>query len=435
MSYKRFLGAASAALLIVIVILMLAPGAWAGGKFKTLHRFKTKDPAGTGPQTLIFDQAGNLYGTTWCGGCGGAVFELTPNPDGTWTENVLYRFDYHGGSGGSQAMGGLIFDAAGNLYGATTNGGANFSGVVYKLAPNPNGSWTESALYSFCSLTNCADGAAPSGGLIFDQAGNLYGTTTSGGANGVGVVYKLTPNPDGTWTESVLYGFKGGKEGRNPQSELTFDAAGNLYGITLEGGDLTCFEGLGCGTVFELAPNADGSWKHKLLHRFTGKDGSSPSGPLIFDAAGNLYGIAFEGGGSSCFDGEGCGTVFRLSPNANGGWTAKVLHRFTGGKDGATPEGGLTLDVAGNLYGTTTIGGNLNPNCAPFGGSIGCGVVFKLTLNANGVWKEKVLHRFTDRGDGSGPGGNLIFDTAGNLYGTTQGGSDKDNSTVFEITP
>ncbi len=416
MNYKKFLGAASAALLIVIAVtLVLSSGALAQSKFKTLHTFTGGEGGGRELNAgLIFDQAGNLYSTTQKGGTHdvGAVFKLSPNQDGSWSESVLYSF--RGGEDGADPFAGLIFDQAGNLYGTTFYGGiANCydgCGVVFELSPNQDGSWSENVLYSFTG----GDGGNPFAGMIFDNAGNLYGATSSAGPYGWGVVFKLSPNQNGSWSESVLYSFSGGKDGGGPEANLTFDAAGNLYGTAGWGG--AC--GL-CGVAFELSPNADGSWKEKVIHSFKqgGEGGSGPNG-LTFDATGNLYGTTYVSGAFNS------GTVFKLNSNPDGEWKEKVLHQFTGGKDGGDPVAGMNLifDATGNLYGTTTFDGNLkcdSPN--------GCGVVFKLAPIATGGWKETVLHTFAGR-PGAFPPAGVIFDAAGNLYGTT-------SSSVFEITP
>jgi uncharacterized repeat protein (TIGR03803 family) len=429
MNHKRFLGAATAALMIVIVILMLVPGAGAASKYKVLHKFALNGKDGKLPLAgLILDVAGNLYGTTYIGGAYGygVVFRLSPNGDGSWAESVVHSFT--AGADGGFPWAGLVFDQAGNLYG-TTGGGGNSScsfdhgcGVVFELAPNADGSWTESVLYTF---TGGSDGEYPRVGLIFDQAGNLYSTTADGGAYGYGVVFMLAPNADGCWTESVLHSFTGGSDGKYPGAGLIFDAAGNLYGTTQSGGNLSYCGGQGCGVVFRLTPNSDGSWKEKVLHQFTGgKSGSGPSG-LILDAAGNLYSTA--GGGA-----YGAGVAFRLAPNSNGGWKEKVLHQFTGGKDGNGPSG-LTLDPSGNLYGTTHSGGN---SVCYFGS--GCGVVFMLTADSNGGWHEKPLHAFKNN-PGAFPDAGVILDGAGNLYGTTSnyasGECEGACGSVFEVTP
>lgn len=413
MNHKNFLGAASAALMIIIVIaLILAPSASAQSKYKTLYKFKGGTD-GTPQVGLIFDQVGNLYGTeTWggTGGCG-AVYELTPGQGGSWTKTVLHNFTC---SDGNYPVADLIFDGAGNLYGTAIIGGTYNGGVVFELTPNADGSWTESTPHNF---TGGQDGFEPFfAPLIFDGTGNLYGTTYRGGS-GYGVAFKLSPNQDGSWTETVLHTFTD-KDGNESRAGLIFDGKGNMYGTTQLGG------AAGQGVVFELTPNADGSWTEKVLHQFTGnKDGGQPWGGLIFDPAGNLYGMTYQGGT------YGAGVVFELTPNSNGGWTEKVLHHFNGGKGGGYPQDRLIFDTAGNLYGTTWKGGNLS-----YCDGAGCGVVFKLAPNSKGGWNETVLHTFLDH-PGAYPSAGLIFDAAGNLYSTTGGDGTTTFGSVFEITP
>jgi len=444
---NKNLGAFSAVLLTVsIVALVLTPGAWAQSKYKTLYRFKATD--GHFPIGVIFDQAGNLYGTTQGGvsgpcndGCG-TVFKLAPNSGGGWTQSVLYTFcSLTNCTDGAVPLAGLVMDQVGNLYGTTNGGGTNGIGVggfgtVFKLAPNSDGSWTESVLYSFCSLKNCADGQQPIAGLIFDIAGNLYGTTGVGGlghasgCDGCGVVFKLTPKADGGWTESVLHSFcsfKSCRDGLAPVGGMITDAVGNLYGTTYFGGGLGGCGADSCGVVFKLIPKADGSWKEEVLHRFTGKDGDRCTAGLIFDRAGNLYGTAGGGKLSTC-NFYGCGIVFKLTPNSKGGWTETVLHEFVG-SNGAYPNNSLIFGQDGNLYGTTEQGGNLS-DCQGFG----CGVVFKLAPNSKGRWNATVLHYFVDD-PGAYPHSGVIFDAAGNLYGATGGDAVATLGSVFEITP
>ena len=293
--------------------------------------------------------------------------------------------------------------------------------MVFKLAPNPDGTWTESVLHSF----TLADGADPLCTLIFDAAGNLYGTTFFGGAHNQGTVFKLAPNSDGTWTESVLLSFTG-PDGAGPSAGLTFDADGNLYGTTNYGGPAGCTIGTGvmCGVVFKLAPNSDGTWTESVLHSFltSGADGAGPYAGLTLDAAGNLYGTTVQGGSAACTD--GCGVVYKLAPSLGGTCTESVLHSFTGGADGAGPWAGLVFDAAGNLYGTAIQGGSAA--CTN-----GCGVVFKLTPTASG-WSETVVRTFL--GLAKNPLAPVIFDPKGNLFGTTSTGSTNFGA-VFEITP
>jgi uncharacterized repeat protein (TIGR03803 family) len=394
------------------MIPVLTAAAFATSPPKVLHKFKGGTDGGHPTATLIFDAAGDLYGTTREGGVNtmGTVFKLIPNSNGSWTESVLYRFA--GGSDGEFPQAGLIFDGAGNLYGTTPD-------TVFRLKPNSDGTWTESVLYNFCQLNKCADGVGSDAGLVFDGAGNLYGTTSAGGTTncGCGTVFKLTPNSDGSWTESVLYSFDA-FHGADPGAGLIFDAAGNLYGTAIGGGQ-TCGNMSSCGLVFKLTPNMDGTWKEHVLYAFRGgKDGGAPYDSLTFDAAGNLYGT------TSGVNDAGLGTVFKLAPKSHGGWKESVLHRFA--KDtGANPYAGLTLDASGNLYGT-----------AYYGGSANDGVVFKLAPRQGGGWAYSVLNVFQGN-PGMNPYGGLVLDPAGNLYGTTLNcaNGQKCRGIVFEVTP
>src|ERR1022692_2196052 len=319
-------------------------------------------------------------------------------------EKVLHSFNSNG-TDGIHPQAGLIFDAAGNLYGTTSQGGSSSAGMVFELTPAGGGTWTEKVLYSF---HGGADGSSPRAGLIFDAAGNLYGTTYNGGTTFAGTVFELTPTGGGTWTEKVLLSFGNDVDGSNPQGELIFDGAGNLYATTKNGGGPN-----DAGTVFELTPGAGGTWTEKVLWSFgTGTDGSDPFGALIFDAAGNLYGTTSLGGTSHS------GTAFELTPAGGGNWTESVAHSFGNGTDGAAPAAGLLLDGAGNLYGTTYLGG-----------SYGGGTVFR--LNAQGL---VLLYSFSGT-DGANPAAGLLLDAAGNFYGTTySGGSFASYGTVFETT-
>lgn len=363
---------------------------------------------------LIFDAAGNLYGTTQFGGVsdGGIVFKLTPTVPGSWTETLLHRFSDNG-TDGYYPFASLIFDASGNLYGTTYAGGANDFGTVFELAHTADGSWTETVLYSF----NRADGHYPAGSMIFDTAGNLYGTTGEGGYYDDGTVFELTPVTGGRWTEKVLYNFNSsGTGGYDPgYCSLILDASGNLFGTNFEGGNSTCGGG-GCGTVFELIRTAGGRWKEKVLVEFNGKDGANPYRGLVFDAKGNLYGTASAGGRRNG------GTAFELKPTTGGAWTEKVLHQFGGPMpEGYGPLGNLIFDDSGNLYGTTYLGG-----------TDGYGTVFKLAPMSDASWTEKVLVTFSGE-DGKEPFAGLIFDASGDLFGTTNGGG-AGGGTVFEVT-
>ena|SRR6202050_5595054 len=332
------------------------------------------------------------------------------------TETVLYNFSV--GAGGSYPYASLVFDSAGNLYGTTGSGGIYGSGTVFELTPDAGGDWTEKVLHNFDP--SAEDGNGPAAGLIFDESGNLYGTAAGGGdlscnnGAGCGVVFELSPKTSGGWTEKVLHRFNG-TDGLYPVSSVVLDGAGDLYGTT-EGGGAHAF-----GTVFELVPNARGGWTEKVLHNFNrdAKDGVSPFAGVILDEGGNLYGTT-AGGGAYAY-----GTVFELLSKAGGGWKEKILHSFNNNdKDGTGPQASLVFDASGNLYGTTRIGGAHN-----------YGAVFELAPKADGTWAEKVVHSFTF-GDGSNPEGSLIFDSLGNLYGTTfEGGAHNNAGVVFELSP
>jgi len=433
MKRNQLWAAVSKSLAVVTVMLImasiLAPGAWAAGKYKLLTQFNGTNGADPQDALFVFDAIGNLYGTTPVGGVSGngTVFELSPNSDGSWTETVLYSFT--GGSDGLQPYAGVIFDTVGNLYGTTAWGGDYGKGTVFKLTPNSDGAWTESVIHSFMGH----DGHEPIGGVIFDATGNLYGTTSTGGTSGNGVVYELTPNSDGTWSDNTLYSFTV-KDGSEPNRiSLIFDTAGNLYGEAAMGGKGNCeWIRHGCGTVFELTPKSGGTWKETVLYRFAGgKDGATPESTLTFDEAGNLYGTTLFGGGGACGGngGKGCGTVFELTPT-NGKWTEKVLLRFPA-KNGTNSWGRVVFDAAGNLYGTTNSRGG--GSCQNWLGK-GCGTVFELVPNSSGGWTEQVLHRFGGAAGGH-PYGEVVLDGQGNIFGTASGeGTPGSSGAVFEIT-
>jgi uncharacterized repeat protein (TIGR03803 family) len=330
------------------------------------------------------------------------------------TETVLHNF---GSSGdGSDPQGSLISDAAGNLYGTTNQGGASQAGTVFKLSPGTGG-WTETLLYNF---TGGNDGRQPSGGLLFDTNGNFYGATSQGGLHNLGVIYKLAPVSNSSWKQTVVFNFSAAEGGVPPYAwypfSLNMDGAGNLYGVTLYG--IKHPQG---GTVFKLSHATTGGWTHSVIYEFTGgMDGQFPSlQNLTFGADGKLYGTT-RGGGT-----YGSGVVFRLTPTSSGPWTQTILHTFTGGIDGGGPNGGLIFDNTGNLYGTTSSGGS--SKCYP-----GCGVVFKLTPTRSGPWIERDLYVFQN---GEEPYGGLIFGPAGSLYGTTYLGGASGSGTVFKLSP
>jgi uncharacterized repeat protein (TIGR03803 family) len=400
-----------------------------------------------------------------------SILFVAARPARAQEEKILHNFNPNG-EDGVEPNSTLVFDGDGNLYG-TTWGGA---GMVFELSPQASGSWTEKSLHHFIHM----DGENPNAGLIFDADGNLYGTTENGGPNGGGTAFELKRATNGSWHEKLLHSFGSDKDdGSAPFAGLTLHA-GSLYGTTVFGGAGTCDQTFsGCGIVFELTPATNGTWT-ETVYSFTGPDGYEPIGGLIFDAADNLYGTTQFGGTGTCRDEQegGCGTVFELTPKAGGGWTEKILFSFTD-PDGTEPIAGLIFDASGNLYGTTENGtmenstafeltpagdswtesvifkfDKLNEGRNPgygslifdaagnlygttrIGGAYGGGTVFELTPQVGGGWSEKVLHHFGNDGkDGLNPYSGLILDAAGNLYGTTSTGGTYGGGTVFEIKP
>ena len=404
---------------------IMSPGAQAASKEKVLYGFRNGIDGGLPVDNLIFDKAGNLYGVTVEGGANGlgTVFKLTP-ANGIWTETVLHSFG--GGSDGSSPKGTLIFDQAGDLYGMTYSGGSNgcFNGcgTVFELTPTAKGDWTETVLYAF---TGGTDGGSPQAGLVLDTTGSLYGTTYQGGdtscaSGGCGTVFKLTPGFGTRWTESVLHAFTG-SDGAYPFAALTLDLAGNLYGTTVTGGR---YNG---GVVFALAPGRAGKWKETVLHAFSGiPDGRNPAAGLAL-GGDTLYGTTYSGGGMLCGLATGCGTVFQLKPDARGKWTETVIHRFRGG-DGIESFATPVLDQAGNLYGTTFEGGSGPCNVC------GTVIKLTPSANGHWQ-ETVLHNFGSRSGDGGTPEGGLIFNHRGNLFGTTAGGGQIGYGTVFEITP
>jgi uncharacterized repeat protein (TIGR03803 family) len=384
---------------------------------KVIYNFTSN--TGQYPTGAIRDPSGNLYVATEEGGTNqdcvdgcGNILKLIPPGQAiqlyAFTPTLVYKT--------SPGPTGLTRDARGNLYGATASGGRYNDGSVFKLTP----SGVEGILHSFDSATG--DGYSPDSGVTIDSEGNLYGTTFFGGetecGQGCGVVYKVTP----TGSESVLYSFTGGSDGREPDASPILDAAGNLYGTAALGGDLNCplGGGEGCGTVWKL----DTAGNLTVLYSFTGgTDGAFPEASLAMDGSGNLYGDAGQGGDLSCDPPYGCGVVFEISSSGN----FSVLHAFLGGSnDGQVPNATLLRDSAGNLYGTTGYGGDLS--CG--GLNPGCGVVFKLTTSGN----ESILHAFAGgTTDGMGPVGALIPGSKNNLYGATEIGGLNNGGVIYQV--
>jgi uncharacterized repeat protein (TIGR03803 family) len=399
-------------------ILAFVTCAFAADNGQVLYRFQGNSDGYSPYGNLIWDQAGNLYGTTEYGGTSfyGEVFELSPpaKAESEWKKTTLYSFTDTGDGG--RPTDGLIFDSKGNLYGTTGQSDDSGFGNVFQLSPptTKGGAWTESVLYTFQGK---ADGAYPAGGLISDPQGDFYGTTESS-------VFEVSPpaQAGAAWKFKLLYAFKGGKtDGTYSHAGLVRDHAGNLYGTTLWGG----YEGngdcgsIGCGTAFEVTPPAAGGgvWTEEIIHFFgMPGDGFDPEGGLTLDAKGNLYGTTYSGGAG------GGGTAFRLSPPSQSGseWTEGIIHGFAYSLgDGAAPMATMISDTAGNLYGTAYFGGT---PCFYNGADYGCGVVFELSPAGGGSaeWNETVLYFFPrPYGNPRNPAASLLFDASGNLYGTT----------------
>jgi hypothetical protein len=461
-------------LLLCVAIFALVSAASAEWKEKVLYSFQGIPDGAVPIGAVVFDKHGNLYGVTQSGGSSscrsilqcGTVYKLArPAKQGDpWTETVLYVFKGNGSNDGASPYGGLVIDDAGNLYGTTGYGGTGDCevlgsklgcGTVFELSPpkEKGGAWTESVLYSF---PNAKQGLNPSGDLVFDRAGNLYGATYFGGGKGTtcdpdyqycGTVFRLSPpkKEGGTWTEKLLYSFKGVAagaqfgDGASPNGGLVLDSNDALYGTTYFGGNNQkgrCEGGVGgtgCGVVFKLVPpsQAGGKWTEALLHRFNLQDGDNPAAGVVFDRNGNLYGTTTGG------PQDGGGVIFEMK-KASGGetrsWTEDVLYRFsTRSQSGYEPEAALIFDASGNLYGTTYVG-----NTGTLRGS-----VFRVKPPGGKIdtWTLSTLHGFTGTPDGENPTTALIFDKVGNLYSTTQYGGTGSGcgftgcGAVFEVMP
>ena len=414
MKSRRFPIAAMAALMFLVIH---ASAAFAGTE-TVVHSFSTM-PQGAAPNgNLVADSAGNLYGTGSQGGAFGVIFKLTPNKNGGWSETVVHNFT--NAPDGAYPSGNLLIDAGGNLYGVTGSGGALGLGTVFRLTPTAQG-WKENILLNF----DYVGGAYPwAGALTFDSAGNLYGAAARGGSGscfdasgdqvGCGVVFQLSPGAKGNWVETVLYNFTDSESSGNdaaPGGQLIFDQAGNLYGTAAgfyNGGNIPC------GEIFELTPSSGGAWSKSDVYSCGGSNTAGYPAYLVFDHAGNLY-VAAASGGTA-----GSGVVLQFSPPSvsGGNWTETVLYNFgSSNGDGMIPSS-LTLDAAGNLYGTTVGGGLNDTTCTGY--VAGCGTVFELSPSKRGGWAESILYQFTNGADGDHPNG-ILRDANGNLY-TSEGG-------------
>ncbi|MGB8890133.1 MAG: choice-of-anchor tandem repeat GloVer-containing protein [Candidatus Korobacteraceae bacterium] len=410
------------ALSLAVGFAIVATTAARAQTFKVIYTF-TGGADGAGPQPgLTMDGAGNFYGATGSVGLSngsacdtgcGTVFHLL-NADSGWILIPLYHFQ--GPPDGLIPSGRVTIAQDGTLYGVTNQGGRGSCqfgcGTVYHVSPAASGLalWNETVIHYF----TISDGDYPQGDVSFDREGNLYVTAAVGGSSGDGVVYQLTPSGGG-WLGNVIYSFQGLDDGANPSGGVVIDRSGNLYGITEEGG----FRG--GGTLYQLSLSGS-SWTERTIQAFAHTSGCVPVGGLIVDSAGNLYGTT-----TACGT-HGAGTVFRLSPSG----VLNVLYNLPSISGSGCiysyfcgSLGKLAMDAAGNLYGTVTAGG-----------AYGAGTVFKLTNGTNG-WTYTSLHDFTGQSDPTGayPTSTLIIDANGNLYGTASEGGTYNNGTVFEITP
>ncbi len=367
--------------------------------YGVIYNFTGKGSDGATPYGgPVLDGLGNLYGTTYTGGSygSGSVYRLSPSGS-SWKYSSLYSFKA-GTDGVGPAFGSLVIGGDRALFGTTEGGG--YFGTTFAICNCPR---REVVLHRFGVGT---DGAQPIGGVVLDSAGNIYGTTSLGGAYGDGTVFEQKRSGN-SWSESVLYSFTGGNDGTNPPAGVTIDAHGNLYGTTSLGG------ANGEGVVYELTRSNSG-WTETVLYTFEGSnDGQNPVGGVILDKAGNLYGTTFDGGIN------GGGTVYELSPSSTG-WTFSTLYSFSGGYGG--PYNKLTLDDQGNIYGFTNADG-----------VYGLGSVFKLAP-ANGSWTFTDLHDFSGGDDGAAPYGSLAVDSNGDIFGTTNEGGTQNQGVIFEIT-
>jgi uncharacterized repeat protein (TIGR03803 family) len=389
--------------LLMLVVIVATP---ANAQFRVLHSFKAgRDGAYPNP-SLVIDKTGNIFGTAYSFGAHGAgtVYELSPK-SGRYTFQNIYDFCAQPSctDGARPYFSGVVLDSVGNLYGTTSLGGAlSGLGTVFELTPS-NGGWSETILHAF---TGGIDGDSPYAGVVLDKAGNVYGVTTSLlSFNFVGTVFELSPS-GGIWTETILHNFRtNGWDGEYPGLEagLTLHG-GSLFGTTSLGGNI------GRGAVFQFSPLPGGGWSERVLFD-TGY-------PFTVDSAGNIYAVSSSGA-------FGAGTVFQFIPSPEG-WTTSPVYDFKGGLDGAGPYP-VIADAAGNLFGVTNVGGN--PGCAV---REGCGTVFELSLS-NGVWTKTTLYSFQGTDDGGNPTGPLAIDQKGNLFGVTQEGGANKVGVTYEI--
>ncbi len=409
---------------LAVIAMLFTCNLWA--QYSETGKYMFHRPYGSAPTSLVTDGAGNFYGVAGGGstactdGCG-LVFKISPFGD-LWKETVLHSFT--GGSDGYNPLK-IVLDSAGDIYGVTQQGGANGGGVVFKMTPRSDGGYRFLTLHAFPD--GSSDGLLPTT-IVLDSKGNVYGGTASDQAGdchtyGCGVIFRLSPTATGTWGESILHHFTGVPDGMSPYGNMILDGADNLYGTTSSGGVACDGNNLGCGSVYQLTYSS-GSWSESILYTFDFTNGESPAS-LVEDASGNLYGVTVFGGlnNGSCY--SGCGTVFELSPSTSG-WTGSSIYQLpSNGADGLQPNAVITN--GGNLYIAMT-----DFEQGEYGG------VIELSPSASG-WTETPLFGFANLTQGSDVT-SLLMDASGNIFGTTLTGGDTSSLTsgdgvFFEISP
>jgi uncharacterized repeat protein (TIGR03803 family) len=388
------------------ILFVTASSAFAGSE-TVVYNFSA---TGSGAYAELVYNGGRFYGTEYQGGSSkcapacGSVFELAPLAGGGWSYSTLFSFV--GGSTGEHPYGKVVFDTAGNLYGAAATSTQGKHGVVYELTPTASGPWTETIVQSLSAAVV---------GPTIDANGNLYVVAPDGGVLGRGGVSELTMNSDGTWSQTLLYSFTGKPDGQTPYGSLTFDTAGNLYGTTEIGGAHNR------GSVYQLSHSPLG-WSEKVMYSFDATHGSTPEGPVNLDPDGNLYGPAFYGvayGGGTYNE----GTVFKLTASSSGTWGIQVLHSFNfQGGDGYFPNQYLTPGGDGVFYGTTLDGGTFNR-----------GTVYKLESGSNGQWTESIIYNFGP--NGQTPQSGVTLGPGNALFGATSYGGTSKTGVIYQVTP
>jgi len=395
-----------------MAVTILLSAAWAAKAPQVIYSLAGENDGEYTDTDLVIDSAGNLYGTSVQGGDfgSGTVFQLALSGNG-WTHTVLYSFS--GGADGGEPYKGVTLDSEGNLYGTAVTGGGGFCeggcGVAYKLT-HVGGTWTQSVIHTF---TGGNDGSGPGAGLTLNKHGDVYGMTPTGGAYGLGVIFRLHLQNSGAWSLKVLHAFTGGDDGATGSAGRLILRRGILYGAATVGG------ANGQGTIFSLK-HLPGEWRFTTLYSFKGQpDAGFPYGGLTFDQAGNIYGTTYYDGANDF------GSVYQLVPQGDGSWSERVLYSFKGGRDGLGSISNLVIGKNGALYGTTSEGG---AGCS-------CGTIFKLRSDGQGNWKETPAYRFMGAPDAAFAYNGMVADSAGNLYGATVHGGSNNDGAIYKFTP